>query len=157
MESKTTRNSDYSIYRPTDCRKRVSTTGTGIYSARGKRAWFLNKKIKVRFQVLKRRIWRWQPFVIYCRVVSLKYINVSEVLTASIIHSSPWWWRQYAHLKHQSASTRLHGAMFQKDFFFKRWKPKYSRVPRGRQLAMHNCRLYYTMKRFNKDFKTAVV
>jgi hypothetical protein len=28
--------------------------------------------------------------------------------------SSPWWWRQYAPVKHHSTPTRLHGAMSQK-------------------------------------------
>jgi hypothetical protein len=35
------------------------------------------------------------------------------------VHSSPWWWRQYAPLKRRCTSKRLHGAVFQRVFIFK--------------------------------------
>jgi hypothetical protein len=46
------------------------------------------------------------------RVWSLVFWDVAPL-------SSPWWWRQYAALKHRSASTWLHGATSQKTVNFK--------------------------------------
>jgi hypothetical protein len=44
----------------------------------------------------------------------LKLTDIPEVLIASIIRGSPWWWRQYAPLKHWSTSMWLQGATTQK-------------------------------------------
>jgi hypothetical protein len=77
-----------------------------------------------------RRVWRCQLCWMYCPALSWKYTDVSEVVlvckflniivhvfTTScncMMHSSPWWWRQYAPLKRRSTSMRLHGCTTQK-------------------------------------------
>jgi hypothetical protein len=55
----------------------------------------------------------------FCLVVLLKLTGVWEVLTASIVMAfSPWWWRSYTPLKHQSVSRRLHSTTFHKTAIF---------------------------------------
>jgi hypothetical protein len=54
----------------------------------------------------------------YCLHHQRDQTDISEICTASIIRiSSPWWWRQYAPLKHQSTPT-LHAAIYQKALIF---------------------------------------
>jgi hypothetical protein len=74
--------------------------------------------LRLDFSFSRRRVWRWLPYELLCRVVWYKFTDVSEVLVAARgSHSSPWWWRQQAPLKRRQ-TTRLHRTTTEKTAIF---------------------------------------
>jgi hypothetical protein len=91
----------------------------------GRRRHFMKNITVWDFRLSWQRVWRWEPSGMwYCESRSRPTFQRCILPPASgwwIMNNylSPWWWSQYAPLKHRSTPTRLLGATYQKALIFK--------------------------------------